>query len=400
MKNVHDNSYPYEDKLNAVMLVTDSAKLPGSYNHFVLPIGPQVDHDALSKVQFKRTPIKVTEAIDKGILQISVDPITQNNAGGALPGNVKITFAGKVNSINLQCNSQSFEVADPEGIKITLKLDVTNNKKSGTGYIDITGDGKVLKGKATKAAQFGINPKSVDSNIMCLEPSDYKVVFGKLTDTIFENNPGTVYAIVGTALKPQNDALPVPGKNITLCQSYYKNESDAAKKLASLATIPATKYKLTVTKFYPYNNKYKVLVSNGFGGDYSFKSGIELWSSYTVYDTSAKITGIQVGYDEDGDSVPDRVLRFPENKKEKLTFTGGRFDENRLQVQQVYLKVNGTEITLSSPYDFDVEYGSNLATGTGTIKVKLKHNDYYNSYDYGGNATFNFTIDKGVNVTM
>lgn len=397
IKHVHDTGYG--NTLNMVMLTTDSAKLPGTYNHTVHPVGPAVDHDALAKVQFKRTPIKVTEAIDKGILQISVDPMTQNNAGGAIPGNVKITFAGKVNSINLKCNSQSFEVADPEGSMITLKLDVTNNKKSGTGYIDITGDGKVLKGKATKAAQFGINPTYVTSDIECLDASDYQVVYGKCTDTIHETTPGTLYAIVGTAQKPKNGSTPVPGKNITLCQSYYKNESDADNQRASLATIPAGKYKLLLTEVNQY--KYNVAVSNGTGGDYSFNPGIKLQDPYTVYDTAAKITGIEVNYYEQPDSYPypDRVLKFPESKNEKLPYTGARYDEKKLEVKTAYLKVNGMDIPVGSEH-FIVEYGDNLMSGKGTIKVILKYSSWYDTFLYGGNATFNFTIDKGVNVTM
>lgn len=397
MEYVHNTGYG--DKVNKVMLTTDRAKLPGTYNHTVHPVGPAVDHDALAKVQFKRTPITVTEALNKNYLKISMDPTAVNNAGGALPGNVKITFAGKVNSINLKCNSQSFEVADPEGTKITLKLDVTNNKKTGTGYINITGDGKVLKGKATKAAQFVINPTYVTSDIECLDASDYQVVYGKCTDTIHETTPGTLYAIVGTAQKPKNGSTPVPGKNITLCQSYYKNESDADNQRASLATIPAGKYKLSLTGLNQY--KYDVAVSNVTGGDYSFTPGIKLLDPYTVYDTAAKITGIEVNYYEQPDSYPypDRVLKFPESKNEKLPYTGARYDEKKLEVKTAYLKVNGMDIPVG-PEHFIVEYGDNLMSGKGTIKVILKYSSWYDTFLYGGNATFNFTIDKGVNVTM
>lgn len=397
MEYVHNTGYG--DKVNKVMLTTDRAKLPGTYNHTVHPVGPAVDHDALAKVQFKRTPITVTEALNKNYLKISMDPTAVNNAGGALPGNVKITFAGNVNSVDLQCNSQSFEVADPEGTKITLKLDVTNNKKTGTGYINITGDGKVLKGKATKAAQFVINPTYVTSDIECLEASDYQVVYGKCTDTIHETTPGTLYAIVGTAQKTKNGSTPVPGKNITLCQSYYKNESDADNQRASLATIPAGKYKLLFTEVNQY--KYNVAVSNGTGGDYYFYSGIKLLDPYTVYGTQARITGIEVNYYELPDSYPypDDVLKFPEAKNKKLPYTGARYDEKKLEVKTVYLKVNGMDIPVG-PEHFTVEYGDNLVSGKGTIKVILKYSSWYDTFLYGGNATFNFTIDKGVNVTM
>ena len=391
------------------------SKNPGSYNVSAYAIGPGTDHSRNAFRKYKRTAITMSEAMNN-IITVTPYGDTYANAGGAMPGCIQISFgkgtlakkyvispadpgwSGYTWLGSLDYNNQAFTFSDgdpdPENIsKTTIYLSASGNKGIGQGKLTIKGDGKLFKGAAS--VNYDIKPKLVPNSIKVLNGSDYAVSYGTKTAKIDVVSPGdeigTIYAVCNPVKK--TGSTPAP-KNITLYQSYYKNQADAELRLASLAKIDPKLYKLTITSYLGSSNVYdvKVGIPDGKSSDttgYDFATNnTALSERYGVFDEAARIVSITIKDTYDG----DKLYTLPSDKP-IADYTGEQIGTNRYVVTKVLLK---GDIELPS-FCYRVEYGSNVTAGKngGLIRIILTPDTSTGTeYHYGGNATFYFEIKK------
>lgn len=380
----YDTAAP-DIRQNAVCVMSEYDKLPGTYYNTVYPFGPGVDHSHVVKVKFKRTAISMSKAVSSGLLSATVSGDVFMNSGGAIPGRypafINVQFNGNLNGCNLNYNGGQAYISDKHGDGTRVKFLISGNKKVGNGgVIYIQGDGKLFKGKA-KIATFSIKPVSV-TGIPVIDSNAYKLSYGSLTPSVSssEYDYGDVLAMVDSEIAGSK----APSKpKVTLYQAYRKDAGDGEHKRFSLAKIDPKNYKVELT---PTSDAgvYDIKICNSKTASetgYDFGSGIALAQKYTVFDKSAKIKSITVDYDGKNYQLPADSGSF------KAVYTG------------TTIKPSVTSVTLSdgtnlSSEDYKVEYGTNVTVGkkTGSIKVTLKRNTTTNSFTYGGTQTFNFAI--------
>lgn len=378
-------SYNYEKaapkiQSYAVCVMSEYDKFPGTYQNTVYPFGPGVDHSYIAQTQFKRTPITMAKAVEKGLISISSIGNASMNMGGAVPNQTKITFNGGSNTCSLYYSGQKLELTDSDGDATTVKISFTNNKKPGTASVFLEGDGKVFKGKA-KVGTFSVSPKTVSEDITVIDGSRFAMSYGQVTQSVSSSYYyGTILAMMDT--DKMGKGTPTNPK-ITLYQTYYKDATDYNEGRLSLAKLSSSQYKFLLEE-QSGEGVYTVYLRNPKSASitgYNFDSNVNLKKDYTLYKSAAKITGITISYG--GNSY-----EFPADSKTfAAVYTGARICPEVTQV-----KLNNGE-TLDAK-NFSVEYGANTAVGKkgGTIKIKLIRNTSAGTFNYGGSATFNFAI--------
>ncbi|MBO4267288.1 MAG: hypothetical protein J5910_08905 [Lachnospiraceae bacterium] len=380
-----------------VMVLSEYAKLPGSYKRRVIPFGPGVDHSQEAEVGFKIKPISMKEAAKNNIIKVAATE-GKYNAGGALPGLVTITFNGKVNNLNMNFNDQLFYIYDKNNDHMLVKLTATGNTAPGKGYITVTaGDSKTLTGSLSKATYFNIYKCDVTSpTIRVLENSDYLVSYGKRTDmvAVTASEPvGTLYATMQPVAADKNGNFPSKYK-IDLFQSYSADGDGYYGNRAALKKLSPSQYTLTPTPSSP--NSFTVKVSTGKDGvaktGFNFTTTTTLSKDYDVYNEGVKITSVTVTYAGDSYTLP------ADSKKLVTQYKGSQVKFDAVTEVRVSSKTDGeTTVPVS---DCTITYGDNIKAGknTGTMTVTLKKGT--GGYKYGAEKTFNFTIKGKDKVTM
>ncbi len=395
---------------NGVVVSGDYAKLPGTYLNNVYPFGPGVDHSSPIKVKFTKKAVNMKDALKDvevkvgdntykyRLLELTAAPGKQN-AAGAMPGSVTVKYttvkhdgtkATKEQNLKMYYNGQEFKIEDAEGYTTTIRLYASNNTKPGQGTLSIEGDGEIFKGKAA-ACTYAINKIEVPAEIPVLDRDSYIHKYGSYTSTVgtreSENPAGTVYAVMGTEKKGKT----APGNpKITLYQSYYANGSELEDKRAGLKKIDSKCYKLVLTSNGDYG--YKVRVTNSGSAEltgYDFnKNSSSLKEDYTVYDTGAAITDLEVSY------YGKTYYLGRKGESLSIPYTGKQITADGSAFQILSVGIKGTDERLyTAVHPFRVEYGNNVAAGKnkGTITIILQRDDT-GKYKLGGSQTFKFNI--------
>lgn len=383
----------------AVVVVSDYAKLPGSYKRRVIPFGPGVDHSFEANVGFKIKPITMKEAISNGIIKVIPQGKTTYNAGGNLP-HISIVFNGSPNDIYMNYNNESVTVYDDDWDSITVKLTIGGSAiPSGKGNVTITAvDNKTITGSASKLSNFEIVCKTINTSpIKVLEDGDFVVEYGKKTALVpvTASEPiGTIYAMMQPVAADKNGKFPSKSQ-IDLYQSYYADQDGYNNDHAALKKLSPKQYKLTTTP--SGTNSFKVEVSNGANGDVAttglnFVGNIPLSRTYDVFDESATITSVTVGYEGKTYTLPT------DSNKLKTVYTGRQVRFDSVEEIRIKSKTDG-EVTVPVS-DCTITYGANVKAGknAGQMTVTVKKGTA--GYKYGATKTFNFNIESTPKVTM
>ena len=374
-------SYDY-----AVQLFTEYSKLPGTYSRTVVPLGPGVNRGANTHVNFKINAISMKEGLKKNLIKITAGE-AEYNAGGAFPGSLSIYFNGNLNNVTMSYNNQSFYLTDKDGDSTRVILTATNNTSTGTAYLTVKGDGKVFKGSVAKAASYNVKTKNVSvSNIHVLEDSDYAIVYGKKTDTVYTSSSNPVGTLYATCEAVKADGT-TPKYKIDLYQSYYADEEGYYADRAKLKKLSPNQYKLNLAG----TGTYKVIVTSAADSKKAglfFAGAPELDKNYSVFDEAVTILSATVTYKGKDYTLP------ADAKTLAVDYTGSqiRFSD----VKNVTIKSSSGEVTLTPDY-FDVVYGDNLVAGKnkGSMTVILKKGS--SGFKYGGSKKFTFNINAKAN---
>ncbi|MBQ8946699.1 MAG: hypothetical protein IJ058_07805 [Lachnospiraceae bacterium] len=385
-----------------VIVLRDDAVIPGTYNEHVYPFGPGVNHGSTTKINYKRTPISMKDALNKKLIRITPSESTYYNAGGSLPESVDIYFNGNTTTVEMPHNKRTYLVSDKWGYYTFITLTASKNTSCGNGRISISAsDGGYpyfcvgFKGSA-QAATFRINPKQVTaSTIHVLSDSDYQVVYGKKTETVAVNasNPvGTIYATLKPVATGKNGGEPAKS-GITLYQSYYADADGYSSGRAALKKLSTSQYDLALngSDLYTYN----VSVSNGKTGPnktgLDFKTTASLDKTYDAYSEVVTISSVTVVYD-------GKEYELPTDKAFAANYEGEqvRFDS----IKSVKVKPKGSgEYEATSDY-YEVIYGDNVIAGKnkGTVTINLKKGP--GGFSYYASKTFTFTITAAEKKTL
>ncbi|MBQ7563967.1 MAG: hypothetical protein IJT16_08260 [Lachnospiraceae bacterium] len=399
VKNVFDTSYystGYYDY--GVLVFSDHAKLPGTYKRTVVPFGPGVDHSYEADVNFKIQPLAMKDAVKSGIIKASVSGSSDYNAGGALPGTVKISFNGRDNNLTMHYNNEIFTIYDQDWDSMQVKLSATQNNALGTAYLTVTAaDSRTLTGSAAKVTRYSIYKKAVSApTIRVLTDSDYEVVYGRKTGTVpvtMSEPVGTLYAVMQPVIADKNGKFPAKSK-IDLYQSYYADKEGYEGKRAALKKLAASQYTLTGTEVVPQS--FEVTVTNGKTG--AEKTGLDfttvttLSQYYDVYGENAAITSVTVMYGGNSYTLP------ADSKKLMTYYTGDQVKFDSVTEVRIKSKTDG-EVSIPVS-DCTIVYGDNVMSGNnkGTMTVTLKKGT--GVFKYGATKTFSFNIFAKEKVIM